>query len=129
MNNEIQILNLHKYFIRANRMRDLFDKLCKEYNSEKINKQRFDIETEIYMALWYGLLYVVIEGWERLNLKDEKIDKLLKSNNVKLLKNYRNGIFHFQKEYYSEKHIRFITEGNNSVSWVRELNSQFGHFF
>jgi hypothetical protein len=42
----------------------------------------------IFMSYWYGGLYVVVEGWRELRLSDPKIDALLTSQNVNLLKRY-----------------------------------------
>ena len=50
------------------------------------------------MSLWYGGLYVVIEGWKELGLSDPHVDDLLRSSNVELLKRYRHGTFHFQRD-------------------------------
>jgi hypothetical protein len=80
------------------------------------------------MSYWYGGLYVVVEGWRKLRLSDPKIDALLTSQNVNLLKRYRNGIFHFQKNYLDERFIEFM-ESQDSVPWVRELNLAFGDYF
>jgi hypothetical protein len=95
--------SLHRYYIWANRMRVHFDdKLL--VVSEQLRKapERYTyefIEANLYMSYWYGGLYVVIEGWQRLRLSDSTIDELLASPNVRLLKKYRNGVFHFQKAY------------------------------
>jgi hypothetical protein len=82
----------------------------------------------IFMSYWYGGLYVVIEGWRELGLTDSTVDRLLKSPNVELLKRYRNGIFHFQKQYFDERFTGFM-ESKDSVPWVRELNLAFGTYF
>ena len=82
----------------------------------------------IYMSYWYGGLYVVIEGWFELGLKDQVIDPLLKSPNVALLKRYRNGIFHFQKDYMDERFHEFMAS-NDCVPWVRHLTNAFGDYF
>jgi hypothetical protein len=88
-----------------------------------------DVETFMYMSYWYAALYVVIEGWRELRLRDEDIDRLLESENVDLLRRYRNGVFHFQQEYYDERFLQFIREGQVSAAWVRELNQAFGRYF
>lgn len=85
--------------------------------------------TEPYMPYWYGGLYAVIEGWRELGLTDDRIDPLLKSPNVDLLRRYRNGAFHFQRCYYDKRFREFITEGENCVEWIRTLNSEFGRWF
>lgn len=86
-------------------------------------------ESWIAMSYWYGGLYVVIEGWRELELRDPQIDALLASPNVDLLKRYRNGIFHYQRRYFDERFVELIRDGEDVVNWVRELNSQFGRFF
>ena len=77
------IISLHRYFIHANKMRELFYEVL-ERNKNHETKE-FQIESTMYMSIWYGLLYTVIEGWRRLNLSDEQINNLLQSNNVDLL--------------------------------------------
>jgi hypothetical protein len=82
------------------------------------------------MSYWYGGLYVVIEGWQEMNLHDQAIDSLLMhSDNVELLKKYRNGVFHFQKNYFDKRFLNFMTQGNNCVEWVRNIREAFSNFF
>jgi hypothetical protein len=87
------------------------------------------IESVLYMSYWYGGLYVVIEGWKDHSLSDSIIDELLKSPNVDLLKRYRNGVFHFQRDYFDERFTKFMDEGLDAVTWVRSLNEEFGRYF
>jgi hypothetical protein len=87
------------------------------------------IESFLYMSYWYGGLYVVIEGWKALKLSDGVIDEFLKSSNVELLRRYRNGVFHFQRDYNDERFNEFMRQGNDAVTWVRSLNEQFGRYF
>jgi hypothetical protein len=74
-------------------------------------------------------LYVVIEGWRALKLRDPTIDDLLGSPNVGLLKRYRHGVFHYQRKYYDERFLGLIVDGQDVVTWVRALNREFGRFF
>jgi hypothetical protein len=120
------MLSLHRYFIWANRLRIHFDE-CLEKRSLKTSE--INLEEFMYMSLWYASLYVVCEGWQKLDLKDSFIESLLASKNLKLLRRYRNATYHFQKNYYHEKVIDFISGGPNVVSWVRKLNNEFGRFF
>ena len=78
----------------------------------------------IYMSFWYAALFVVIEGWRELGLTDTRIDILLQSPNVELLRRYRNGAFHFQREYFDVRFMDFVKEPD-TVQWVRELNEKF----
>lgn len=123
------IFALHRYYIWANKMRTHFDDILKKKSENKISDEFFKIESRLYMSYWYGGLYVVIEGWKQLGLSDPKINLLLKSKNVGLLKQYRNGVFHFQRNYDDKRFLNFITQGENCVEWIRQLNREFGKFF
>ena len=120
------VVTLHRYYIWANKMRTHFYELLE--NKEKIKPERFDIEAVMYMSLWYASLYVVVEGWQELKLKDEKIDELLQSENIALLKRYRNGVFHFQK-VYKDKRFDELDQKKEAVEWIVKLNKEFGRYF
>lgn len=121
---------LHRYFIWANRMRLHFEEILDKHMKRRIDDHRYGIESMMYMSLWYGLLYVVIEGWESLKLSDTVIDGLLRSSNNNLLSRYRNAIFHYPKkrQYYDERFENFFKE-QTTVDWVRKLNTEFGRYF
>ena len=121
------IFTLHKYFIWADRMRYHFKQILEDGCQSINSKER--ILANLYMSCWYAHIYVVIEGQKKLGLSDTKIDKLLKSPNVDLLKLYRNGVFHFHKNYLGEPFLGFIQKGQNSVQWVHELHNEFSRFF
>lgn len=127
MAKDAEIITLHRYFIWANKMRTDFDDILKRKDS--IPKKQYEIESFLYMSYWYGGLYVVIEGWKELGLADKKIDPMLEFPNVELLRRYRNGVFHFQKEYNDERFMGFIRDGQDCVWWIRILNREFGRYF
>jgi hypothetical protein len=85
-------------------------------------------DRSMFMSYWYGTLYVVIEGWRELRLSDARINELLKSPKVKSLKLYRNGVYHFQRNYFDDRFAGFM-KSKDSVEWVRELHGEFGRFF
>jgi hypothetical protein len=82
----------------------------------------------LFLSYWYGALYVVVEGWEELKLSDQDVDKLLRSPNVKLLKRFRNGVFHFQKRYFDGRFTDFIS-AKDTVEWVHNLTDAIGAYF
>ena len=49
------------------------------------------MDVAMYMSLWYGCLYVVIEAWRELGLRDREVDSLLTSAHADLLRRYRNA--------------------------------------
>jgi len=126
------INTLHKYFIWANRMRTHFDEALSFSVNNKIDtkakNKKFEIEADMYMSLWYGLLYVVIEGWRELKLHDEKIDLLISDKNTELLRKYRNGAFHFNKIDNNTRFQKFFEE-QSTVQWTRGLNKEFSRWF
>src|SRR5262249_44466977 len=73
----------------------------------------------MYMSLWYGCLYILIEGWRTLRLENQEIDALLRSSNVNLLRIYRNATFHYQKDYLHEKFMTFLREGEATATASR----------
>lgn len=129
MANKKAIHTLHRYYIWSDRMRAHFDHVLQLNVSRKIKNDIYEFESLLYMSYWYAGLFVVIEGWWALKLSDQNIDNLLRSRNVALLKRYRNGIYHFQKNYYHSKFMDLIAKGQNVAAWVRSLNSEFGRWF
>jgi hypothetical protein len=86
-----------------------------------------DTDGMAWMGLWYGTLYVVVEGWQTLGLHDKQIDELLTSSNAELLRRYRNGMFHFQKDPFDNRFVEFMDEPS-TPEWVRTLHGAFGRW-
>ena len=121
------IFTLHRYYIWANAMRVHLEETVSVYASQLAKNPDNLVTPEgilsnLYMSYWYGGLYVVVEGWKNLGLADLEIDRLLLSPNVALLRRYRNGTFHFQKDYFDERFVAFIRDGENVVDWVHQLS-------
>jgi hypothetical protein len=124
-----EMFNLYKYFIWADRMKNAFDDLFQQNIQKTFTPTQFEIEYNFYMSYWFSGLYVVIEGWQQLGLKDKSIGALLNSQNVQLLRRYRNGIFHFQKDYFDERFLVFLRDGISRIEWIRKLHQEFDRFF
>ncbi len=107
-------------------MRWHFDEILR---TEKPQSDTWEISTRLYMSYWYAGLYVVIEGWQELELADEAVDKLVESPNVELLRRFRNGVFHFQRDYDDPRFLDLIFKGREVVNWVRDLRDAFSAFF
>ena len=65
----------------------------------------------IYLSLWQATLYIVVEGWRKLALSDETIDRLLLSPNVEALKLHRHGTFHSLWVRYREARFDLVGIG------------------
>lgn len=136
---------LHRYWMHANRMRQHFEAALKRdppkvrpLTGKPSKEDIYHVMVEavryaaddrgMFMSYWYGSLYVVVEGWKQLSVHDVEIDRLLQSTNVRALKLCRNGIFHFQRNYFDNRFVEFM-KSSDSVAWVRKLHSEFGRFF
>ena len=138
MNKELipPAISLHRYFMAANRMRELFQHTLRSFDIGAYADQPFLAafmlhadEPGIFMSYWYSGLHVVIEGWLELRLSDPRIDALLQSPHVKTLRRYRNATFHFHADYMSQKHLDFMRDSQSAVAWVRELTTAFSDYF
>lgn len=133
---DFQIHALHRYYVWTTLMKQDFeaallkgDHLPEEGQDPRIWPAKyFASAVGTYMSYWYAGLYVVCEGWTSLGLKDPKVNALLKHSNLSLLRRYRNGAFHFQKDYFDARFQDFIGE-QGTVAWVRELSSALGSWF
>lgn len=127
---DIHLASLYRYFIWADKLREYFEKvIVATKDMESSVESTWADDYGLFMAHWYGALYVVVEGWKDMGLKDQVVDKMLESSNVKLLKRFRHGAFHFQKEYFDSRFTNFWDNSKQTVPWVRQLNSAFGRFF
>lgn len=123
-----EVLALHRYFLQASQMRRYYDHRLVTDGAASVEDERWP-EQWIDLCLWYACLYVVVEGWRRLDLADSEIDALLASPYVDLLRRFRNGVDHYQATYWDDRFIDFIAGGAESAVWVRSLHSAFGRWF
>ena len=119
---------LHKYWIWSNLLRIKFTEQITKTEGVQ-NLQIFYLsEVGVYMMYWYSSLYVVIEGYKKFKMKNLDVDKLLNDcDKLELLKRFRNGAFHVQKEYFNEKYLDFII-AKNSAEWVARLSDAMGKY-
>ena len=85
----------------------------------------------------YASLSVVIEGWEKLDLRDAEIDALLAAGgNLEQpgtfryrLKRLRNGVFHYQEELSSDPKFREFMSDAGAGTWATKLHRAFERYF
>lgn len=81
------------------------------------------------LLFFYGSLYVVIEGYQELRVSDQKIDNLLQNtDNVDMLRRFRNAVFHYQKDLISPKLQEFL-DTPDTENWTRQLFFAFNSYF
>jgi hypothetical protein len=130
---EKQIPILFRYFMAASLMRQEFythlaDPSDKELRSD--DPMQFLVsKAGLKMCLWYGMLYVVVEGWRDTSLSDPEVDRLLASPNTELLRRFRNGMFHFQKDQWLPTKLSdFFDPTNKTVEWVTTLTAELRRY-
>ena len=121
------VVTLYRYFMWADRMRDAMERLLDQGSPKLLVTPTGDL-LFLYISYYHSALFIVIEGWQDLHLHDERIDELLKSDNVDLLRRFRNGTFHFQREYLDNRIIGLVrTDG--VAEWIRFLRDSFAAWF
>lgn len=140
------IMALHKYWLNASHLRDNFDRRLRATRRRgfvpRVFRRRslpstadrrlvMTMDSGIAMSLWYASVYVVIEGWISLGLKDPVIDSLL-SNQVMVdrLRRFRNATYHFQPNYESPKVLDFLgateVDAGDVVAWLGRTHVALG---
>jgi hypothetical protein len=123
-----KVLALHRYYIWANRLRQHFDSAVSNQASTERSDEFFVNDCGIFLSHWYAALFVVVEGWQEIQLSDPKIDTLLSSSNIELLRRFRNGVCHYQKNYHDPRFLD-LWQAQDIVPWVKQLNYEFGRYF
>ena len=79
----------------------------------------------LMLTVFYGLIYVIVEGYRELQLKDETIDALLTNSDfVDHLRRFRNAVFHFQKVPLDERLVKFLDMPGSGI-WIGDLFKAF----
>jgi len=74
------------------------------------------------LSVWYSLLRVVVEGYQELELSDQKVDEYLKRTDyVEASRRFRNAMFHYQADPLSDKLMEFL-QLQDATEWARGLN-------
>lgn len=132
--NPSHFIALHRYFIWCNNFENAYkqvvlNELAKGRGIQRDQIDQFVISAVFNMSYWYGALYVVIEGYRKLQLRDPEVNSLLKKKRkVQLLKEYRHGVFHFQAEYWDQRFMNFVSE-QGTAEWAIRLHGAFSAFF
>jgi hypothetical protein len=116
---------------------DLLFRVFEEEMNREVNEADVDILNEHnwrwygLMCYWYSSLYVVVEAWDEIGFSDALIDRLLSHPKrlKKLLRRYRNAIFHYQQTLLDPRFIELLDQGDLGIYWVQTLHDEFMRFF
>lgn len=127
----IRLMALHKYFLNASFMRDVFKKRIAARPA--LDKVAFVTghDNITAMSLWYATVYVVIEGWCEAKLTDPAVDELLAdTERVGHLRRFRNQVFHYQKAYDNPRLLEFLGTNNSdaeaATKWIEKTHVALG---
>ncbi len=130
------LVSLYKKFVWADALRREYERFfVRDHEFMRSGLEQGTIgsfeeafEADMYLCLWFSVLYVVIEGWPKLRLKDAKLTPLLRSNNKELLKDLRDANFH-PTDWREQRLDALIQKGKESYEWVVAVTSGFREFF
>jgi hypothetical protein len=117
------ILALAVYWLRADVMHTLLHDIRDAW-LEDAAKHKTEFET--YIAFWLSALCVVVEGFNELKLDAAQVPEL-SDPRVDTLRHFRNGCFHYQRDY--QKFAHFLSGDLESFDWAEQLHAQFHAYF
>jgi hypothetical protein len=120
--NMTRYFTLHRYFLHANRNRNLF-------LAEIQGKHRDGPLARLHLELWYACLVPVLEGWRKERIKNAAVTAFMRHHRkIKLLIQCRNVVFHYSPHYFDERTMELIAE-EEIVTWVHGLHDSISAFF
>lgn len=87
-----------------------------------------------YTSQFFASLWVVVEGYNELTLRDNFVDSILRNplGHADLLRRCRNGVYHFQPDLLASRLGDFLSATQSALAWVYALHSElirvFWHF-
>src|SRR5215467_3339419 len=91
-----KLIALHRHWRTAESIRARLHRFSIDPSSSSEHLERYAQMLSNFLATcaWYALLYVVVEGYSELPIKDKQIDFLLRdSDRVASLRRFRNALF------------------------------------
>ena len=116
------IRRLAVYWLRAKVMHDLVHEMMEAYdgNLDAIWEERVDLELLTFLAHWLSGLFVVVEGFNKLGLKDARVQQLFNSH-LTMLKEVRHETDHFHVAPRPKGH-----EILRQLNWAEGLHATIG---
>jgi hypothetical protein len=111
---------LAKYWFRAELMRDIVHTVVEETDDLKNLPKESWWEFETFLFYWLSALFVLVEGFNKLKLKDARVQKLFKAH-VGHLKMVRHATYHFVLEEGPSPR-----EMLSQLNWAEELHDALG---
>jgi hypothetical protein len=129
----LELLALHKHWLAADAVKQF---LFVPVPARKKATFPKDLEalgqfwsTILRLEVFYGLIYVVVEGYQKLGCHDRAVDELLaQTDYVNAFRRFRNAMFHYQGDPIPPKLLEFLA-AQGSEDWTHKLFGAFRAFF
>jgi len=82
-----------------------------------------------FLNYGFASLFVISEGWRELKIPDERIANVLSEDHLEVLRRYRNGVFHFQRDFGDDRFLGILQAGTDTLRRVKELDAAYDAFF
>jgi hypothetical protein len=129
---EPPVFTLHRYFTWSTILKGHFEDVLAGLRDRG---EAFSMNTDeglralAYMSYWYASLWVVVEGWQKLGLHDDEVDRLLASPLTEKLHLFRHWVLHYHETYFNDPLTEPLIGNADAVEWVRSLSSALGRSF
>jgi hypothetical protein len=79
---------------------------------------------------WYASLWVVIEGWQELDLNDNIIGGLLRNESTlcELFQRFHDAVYHYHRNFLDRDIMALLSRGEAAIPWAHALRSEFRRF-
>lgn len=129
----IELIALHKHWCIADSVKQFVTAEIEVPGKERLPEAIMQMaqlhSSFMRLSVWYSLLRVVVEGYQQLKLSDPQVDEYLqKAEYVEALRRFRNAMFHYQADPFSEKLMAFLGL-RDATEWARGLNKALEFFF
>jgi hypothetical protein len=120
------VVRLSIYWLRAKLMHDLVHTILDANDRDlgKIEKEGGDLEFMTFLYHWLSGLFVVVEGFNKLRLRDARVQALFKEH-LRHLKAMRHETYHFSLGPSPDAIEMF---GSGRLNWAEELHEAIGLF-
>ena len=130
----LALASLHKHFLAADAIKQLlFVDIPIATKDAGLRADLLEVgqyfSRVLRLQVFYGLLYVVVDGYSELGCQDRDVDELLTNADfVNALRRFRNATFHYQEDPISDKLLDFIA-AKGSDDWSRNVYHALDRFF
>jgi hypothetical protein len=84
-----------------------------------------------HMSRWFASLWVVVEGWHALAMRDDVVTSLLRHprGHSDLLRSCRNGVYHFAPDLIEPRTAELVAARRSALAWCHALQTEFLRVF